>query len=54
MLSGLAVGCFANWAGRCEAHHLIIVRLYLDSTDEERKGGIIVGIEIFDLYALIF
>lgn len=48
------MGCFANWAGGCEAQHLIIVRLYLDSADDERKGGIIVGIKIFDLYALIF
>lgn len=39
VLTGLALGCFANWAGGCEAQHLIIVRLQLDSTVDERKGG---------------
>lgn len=39
VLTGLALGCFANWAGGCEAQHLIIVRLHLDPTVDKRKGG---------------
>lgn len=48
--AGLAAGCSANCAGGCAVQRLIIVRLHFDSTDDKRKGGIIVEIEIY-IYA---